>query len=210
MSLPLSLPDTMRPNRVPLPVLAAALSACVAEPELLNSERIMARFGSYGVDVLSDTDTLRRANLYSEEGDSRICRTYAVVAFTNARRNEVQDEHARIVAGESIGATFRAHGWQIFKETLYVGNVTMPSAEHPVASLMHVDGSDPLAMHVYRLLLRKGDTVVDYATIIEAHHPDYLDLVTLKQLFDADEAAPVSAGQRERWTADLLGSNGSA
>lgn len=198
----------MRPNRVPLPVLAAALSACVAEPELLNSERIMARFGSYGVDVLTDTDTLRRANLYSEEDGTRTCRTYAVVAFTNARSSDVKEEHARIVAGESIGATFRAHGWQIFKETLYVGNVMLPSGEHPVAVLMHVDGSQPLAMHVYRLLLRKQDTVIDYATIIEAHHPDYLDLESLQQLFDADSAEPVSTELRERWKSELLDASG--
>jgi hypothetical protein len=195
----------MRTNRVPLPVLAAALSACVAEPELLNSERIMARFGSYGVDVLTDTETLRRSNLYSEQDGTRICRTYAVVTFTNARSDAVRDEHARIVAGESIGATFRAHGWQIFKETLYVGNVSLPSAEHPVAALMHIDGNQPLAMHVYRLLLRKGDTVIDYATITEAHHPDYLDLPSLAQLFDADAASPVSAELREHWKAELLG-----
>lgn len=198
----------MRTSRVPLPVLAAALSACVAEPELLNSERITARFGSYGVDVLTDTDTLRRSNLYSEENGTRTCRTYAVVMFTSARSSEVQDEHARIVAGESIGATFRAHGWQIFKETLYVGNVTLPAGDHPVAALMHIDGARPLAMHVYRLLLRKRDTVVDYATIIEAHHPDYLDLASLERLFDADAAAPVSAGQRERWKKELLAGEG--
>lgn len=197
----------MRPNAVPLSVLAAALSACVAEPELLNSERIMARFGSYGVDVLTDTDKLRRSNLYSEEGGTRICRTYALVAFTNAKSNEVQDEHARIIAGESIGATFRAHGWQIFKETLYVGDVTLPSGEHPVAALMHIDGSQPLAMHVYRLLLRKHDTVIDYATIIEAHHPDYLDRVSLQRLFDTDAAAPVSTELRERWKTALLRGN---
>ncbi len=186
-------------------MLAAALSACVAEPELLNSERIMARFGSYGVDVLTDTETVRRSNLYSEEGGTRICRTYAVVRFTSARSGAVREEHARIVAGESIGATFRKHGWQIFKETLYIGRVQLPSNEHPVAILMHIDGSEPLAMHVYRLLLRKGDAVVDYATIIEAHHPDYLDVESLERLFDADAAVPVSAGQRSRWEAELLG-----
>ena len=39
--------------------------------ELLNSERIAAAFGSYGVEVLEQDDTVRVSNLYSGEGEER-------------------------------------------------------------------------------------------------------------------------------------------
>lgn len=100
----------MRRNRVPLSVLAAALSACVVEPELLNSERIESQFGSFGIELVAYQDGVRRANLYSIEGDRRVCRTYAVVRFDDVPDNIIADEHARIVAGASIGATFKANG----------------------------------------------------------------------------------------------------
>ena len=39
-------------NLVPTIVLAAALSACSLQSEVLNSERIENRFGNYGVEII--------------------------------------------------------------------------------------------------------------------------------------------------------------
>ena len=44
-----------------------------------------------------------------------------------------------------------------------------------------------LATHIYRLRLRKVDLIVDYATIIETHHPDYLTKTDLDRLYGTDE-----------------------
>ena len=46
--------------------------------ELLNSERIAQRFGSYGIEVLESDGRVRVSNLYSNEQGGRICRTFAV------------------------------------------------------------------------------------------------------------------------------------
>lgn len=173
----------MRPNRLSPVVLAAALSACAMEPELLNSERIEQRFGSYGIEVLSHEDGVRRSSLYSLENGSRVCRTYAVVQFMDAATPRVAAAHADVLAGESIGATFKSSGWEINKITLYVGSLTMQNPGHPIAMLMHLDESTELGMHAYQLVLSKGDQTIEYAMIAETHHPDYLKARELESLY---------------------------
>ena len=194
----------MRRSRVPLPVLAAALSACVVEPELLNSERIESQFGSFGIDVVSYEQGVRRANLYSMANGRPVCRTYAVVRFDNVPEESIGPEHAQIVAGASIGATFKANGWQIFKETRYLGEQTLTPAENTIATLMHVDPPTDVAMHVYRLLLKKESQIIESATIIELHHPEYLGLTRLRELFAVDELAAPGRELLDEWTALLI------
>lgn len=191
----------MRPNHVPLSVIAAALSACVAEPESLNSERIGSRFGSYGIDVVANEHGIRRSNLYSIHDGDRTCRTYAVVRFSDAPDLAIGTEHAKIIAGDSIGETFRAHGWEIYKETRYAGALSLPGEGHPIADLMRLESAVPLAMHVYRLLLQKNGRVIDYATIIEIHHPDYLDVDGLQDVLAIDDAPTADAEQLASWRA---------
>src|SRR5690606_34722880 len=53
----------------------------VPQRELLNSERIERRFGSYGIDVLQSDGRYRVSNLYSVHDGAKICRTFAVVAY---------------------------------------------------------------------------------------------------------------------------------
>lgn len=179
----------MRRTRVPVTILAIALSACVVEPELLNSERIKQRFGSYGLDVLRNSNGLRRANLHSIEKGRKVCRTYAIVRFDNVPANIIGAEHAQILAGSSIGATFKANGWSIYKETRYIGEIQMPATSHEILDLMALDERGSLAMHVYRLLLKKDEQIIDYATIIELHHPNYLSRDDVTRLYIVDEPA---------------------
>src|SRR5262245_52025727 len=61
--------------------LPALLQAQPAGRELLNSERIAAKFGSYGIEVLEQTDGTRVSNLYSGTGAEKICRTFAAVRY---------------------------------------------------------------------------------------------------------------------------------
>lgn len=187
----------MHGTTLPRSVIAAALDACAHESERLNSERIAERFGSYGIEVISSEPGLRRSNLYSSENDVRTCRTYAVVRFVDEPDAKIDDEHAQILAGKSIGAIFKASGWTILKETLHVGTARLDDTAHPVATMMHLGRKADVAMHVYRLLLEKQQQAIDYATLIELHHPDYLTRGDLLNLYPVDARTSLPPQQVE-------------
>jgi len=170
-------------NPVPSIVLAAALSACSLQPEVLNSERIKDRFGSYGIEIIEQNDETRRSSLYSTSNGKRTCRTYAVVKFTGGDAFVISDVHRKVVDGASIGSTFKSDGWGIRKETVYVGEVALPAVHHPIGELMHLDSSTNLAVHAYHLHIEKGPTSLHYATIVETHHPEYLNKDELFELY---------------------------
>ena len=173
----------MHSSRVSPVVIAAALSACALEPESLNSERIKERFGSYGIEVLSHESGIRRSSLYSIDADSKICRTYAVVRFVDESTPRVAAAHADILAGRSIGATFKSTGWHIGKVTLHVGSISLDDSEHEIGDLMQINGAAELGVHAYQLVLEKNSQTIDYATIVETHHPDYMSLPELEKLY---------------------------
>ena len=179
----LSLVVFMHPNRVTPVVIAAALSACALEPELLNSERIEQRFGSYGIEVISHEAGVRRSNLYSLDGADPICRTYAVVRFVDESTPRVAEAHAGVLAGQSIGSMFKASGWTIAKVTLHVGSLTLSDPDHDIGRLMHLQQAAELGVHAYQLVLEKDGRTIDYATIVETHHPAYLSTTELKELY---------------------------
>ncbi len=176
----------MAVSKFPPTVLAAVLSACATEPVLLNSERIERRFGSYGIEVLASEAGLRRSSLYSMHDGVRTCRSYAVVQFADLLDDRYGDEHAEVLAGNSIGAIFRSHGWDLHKQTLHIGTLELPPGTSSISALMHIDGSQQLALHVYQLLLVRDSQVFEYATIMETHHPDYLSTSDLHELYEYD------------------------
>ena len=173
-------------TKLPPTVLAAVISACAAEPVLLNSERIEKRFGSYSVDVLAGEAGLRRSSLFSMDDGERVCRTYAVVQFADPLGEHCGDAHAKVLAGNSIGAIFRSHGWNVHKQTLHIGSLELPPGNHVIPRLMRIDAPCKLALHVYQLLLAKDSQVLEYATILETHHPDYLSESDLYDLYEYD------------------------
>lgn len=197
----------MHRHRVSVTVLAAALSSCVVEPELLNSERIQSEFGSYGIEIIAYVDGIRRANLYSVHNNVRTCRTYAVVRFDNVPEDIIGTEHAQIVAGDSIGATFKASGWRIYKETRHISELESLRDDYSIRPKMQVKRNQKLAMHVYRLLLRKQEQMIEYATIVEVHHPEYMTEQRLHELFAVDKIAESTASERLEWT-ELVGGDG--
>lgn len=164
--------------------MRAASDTPAVVPELLNSERIKASFGSYGIEIIGEADGLRRANLFSEDGGERTCRTYAVV-----RSNEVTEAiaapHAAIVGGRSIGATFREHGWTVAKRTIATDSAGLDAIDPDVARLMRLDANGSVAVHVYELVISRDAQTIGYATITELHHPAYLDAPALGRLFPA-------------------------
>jgi len=173
---------------VQLSLAVTALAAIGADPalaqraerELLNSERIAEEFGSYGVEVLEQSDGLRISNLYSAEADLRTCRTFAIVRYPSNVDPVVANEHAAILAGGSIGATFAEHGWEVRKTHLFFGE---QEASARLAELMRIARGTRLARHIYVLDVAKGDQVIEYAALIEIHHPDYLTLADLVRIY---------------------------
>jgi len=168
-------------------------AAGAAEPrELLNSERIARRFGSYGVDVIAADATVRVSSLYSGEDGQRVCRTFAVVRYPRAVDPRVASEHARILGGESLGATFAAEGWSVHKTHRYYGELP---ATPRVAELMRIEPGTALALDIYVLDVSNGGDAIEYAAIAELHHPDYLKLVDLATLY-GEPATATPAGDR--------------
>ena len=173
-------------NKFPPTVLAAAISACATEPVLLNSDRIRQRFGSYGIDLLASEAGLRRSSLFSIEDGRHVCRTYAVVWFSDLLDSQYGAEHAEVLAGNSIGAVFRASDWDVHKQTLHIGTLALPAGNRTVGELMYVSKPCDLALHIYQLLLVRERQIFDYATILETHHPDYMTEADLYELYEYD------------------------
>ena len=182
----------MRTTQISPIVIAAALSACAQEPETLNSERIAQRFGSYGIEILSYEAGVRRSNLYSVHDDTRVCRTYAVVRFSDTSAASVAEAHADVVAGQSIGATFKSNGWQINKVTIHIGGLTLSDTSHTIGKLMRLEQPTELAVHAYQFVLQKDQNEINYATIVETHHPDYLSVEDLQGLYGESLEADLS------------------
>lgn len=158
--------------------------ATTAPRELLNSERIALRFGSYGIEVLEAAGRLRVSNLYSRDGvdGAPICRTFAVVLFPPVADPRIAREHREILAGGSLGAVLDAAGWQLEKRQLHLGEIPMPQPGDRLARLMGVSGSGRLAIRIYAMVARRGNATIDYATLAEVYHPSYLVLEDLQAL----------------------------
>lgn len=158
------------------------LVACTAATPL-NSERIAATFGSYGVRVLDATAERRISSLESVEDGRPVTRTLAIVTFEPGVAAAIADLHARIVDGSSIGVTFRDAGWAIDKPLIGIDEVSIPQSSPVMATLMNVSLPITAGLHAYRFNIRKGDVSVRYATIVEIHHPDYLSVADLERIY---------------------------
>ena len=195
----------MRQTHFPPSVLAAVLSACATESVVLNSERIEQRFGSYGVDVLASEAGLRRSSLFSYDGGHTTCRTYAVVQFAEEADSGWNDAHSRVLAGNSIGETFKESGWDIRKNTLHIGTIRPPEGRTEVGELMRLGGAHDLALHIYQLVLVRGGNELEYATILEAHHPEYLTEDDLRGIFSHEPVEPISRSDLKRLSTLVFG-----
>jgi hypothetical protein len=149
----------------------AAATAQSSARQLLNSERIAARFGNYGIEVLESDPRERLSNLYSEANGQKTCRTFAVVRYPAAIDPALAAEHDEIVRGGSIGAVFASHGWQVLKTNLRYFEIEAPGR---VAGLMRVPTGTRLAAHAYELDVARDNRTFPYALLVEIHHPDFL------------------------------------
>ncbi|HNP35623.1 MAG TPA: hypothetical protein PKK10_07210 [Woeseiaceae bacterium] len=177
-------------------VLSLLLSACADNPAPLNSERIAMRYGSYGVEVLSMRDGVRRSSLYSLDNGERVTRTYAVVKFNVPPDSSIyaliENQHARILRGASIGSTFQDTGWVVAKRSSYIGTLKVPLGSGRLQQLMQLSGTLHVAMHIYSFQIRKDSQIIDYATIIELQHPDFVDQDMLSTWYAVDPSIALS------------------
>ena len=176
---------------------AGGAAAVQSSPrQLLNSERIAARFGNYGIEVLASDPRERVSNLYSETNGERTCRTFAVVRYPAAIDPALAAEHDEIVRGGSIGAVLAAHGWQVLKTNLSYIEIDAPER---VAGLMRIATGTRLAAHAYELDVAKAGRTFQYALLVEIHHPDYLQRDDLRAIY-----GPADAATHEAAVEDLL------
>ncbi|HET6631066.1 MAG TPA: hypothetical protein VFG91_14945 [Woeseiaceae bacterium] len=152
--------------------------------EILSSERIHKKFGSYGVDVL-ESDTGRRvSSLYSLTDGAKICRTYAKVRFAPAIDPAFAAEHVRVLAGESIGTVFRSAGWKIVKRHRHIGETALADLDKDdISELMRIEGTDRVATDTYVFEIAKNGRRFEYAEITELHHPAYLTAAELASIY---------------------------
>ena len=154
-------------------ILAILVNSSWAEvTPTLNSDAIKATFGSYGVDVINQSESTRVANLYSLSDDAKICRTLAVTEFVLPTDPALTEAHRLIRAGGSIGATLRSAGFTINKKLLIK---TETVAGDEFVSLTHgsVLLGAPLYTKVYALFAQQDGLQIPYAVIAEAYHPEH-------------------------------------
>jgi hypothetical protein len=170
-------------------LLIYVVAGCATAHDPLNSERISRKFGSYGIEVIENNNNIRVSNLYSTETAGRICRTFAVVGMTDLVDPAFAAEHDRIMHGASIGAVFRAAGWAVDKRHLYIGEIAVGRQATRLLRLMRIEAPVTLAVHVYLLGIWKNELAFDYAMIAEVHHPDYLTVAELREVFGSEFSA---------------------
>jgi hypothetical protein len=152
---------------------ALALATACAGPGL-NSERIEQRYGSYGVELIEQSRDVRH-------GERQVCRTVAMVWFEHPVDPGLADADRLIRGGASIGATFQRLGWHVDKANVDIGEFRLAS---PVmGARMDIAVPAVLAMHIYRFRAARDGRRLNYATIVELHHPDYLDRSDVERLY---------------------------
>jgi hypothetical protein len=118
-----------------------------------------------------------------------------VVQFADADIAEIEEAHRDVLAGQSIGTTFKESSWNIRKDTLHIGKLPMTGLQHEIGQLMRIDHGIDLAVHIYRMTLEKSDLSIQYATIFEIHHPDYMTEAALIELYAVDIGPQISPSE---------------
>tara|TARA_B110000438_G_scaffold82915_1_gene82611 strand:- start:2872 stop:3495 length:624 start_codon:yes stop_codon:yes gene_type:complete len=162
---------------------------------------IEKKFGSYGLDVIENNNENRISFLFSN-GDHYIAlnkinavkkstgykkkyHTLALVSFIDSAK--ISEVHKKIIEGGSVGATFKDYGWSITKDSLLV--LELSRDIHPVIQKwLKSKTYENLAVHVYTLTVKNKTQTIRYAEIIEIHHPDYLSLTKLKDIYDINSS----------------------
>ncbi len=154
---------------------------------LLNSERIEQKFGSYGIDIVQSDNQSRVSFLYSLDPDNKNKKNYhtlAIVKFKETRK--VSIIHEKILNGDSIGKSFKKEGWEIDKTNHQMMVISNPD-KLLFKSWLPKISDEKLALHYYELNVKTENYYYLYAKILEIHHPEYLGLNDLTEVYNLDE-----------------------
>ena len=159
---------------------------------VLNSEKIIEKFGNYDIDVLQSDQRIRVSSLYSTHQGKKLTRTFSVVHCPAVVNTLFATEHQEIVNGQSIGAVFKHHGWHIEKRSVFFGEIEASPDFEPVYALMGNISPTPLATHIYIMIVKKQGAKFRYGTLAEVHHPKYLNISDLKTAYQQDRNKKMS------------------
>jgi hypothetical protein len=106
-----------------------------------------------------------------------------MVRFMEPLDPSIAAEHARVVAGESIGSVFRSAGWTIAKRHSWFGETALTGSDADILRLMRIELPQALATHRYAFRVEKNGRSFDYGVITEMHHPAYMTLSELRSIF---------------------------
>ncbi len=159
---------------------------------LLNSERIERIFGSYGIEVL-ESDPIRVSNLYSLERGQPVCRTLAIIRFSESIPDALSGPYRTILQGSSLGATLKEAGWTVEKKHEYFGEIAMGDRFRELAHLSANPNGTRYALHIYALWAVKADERYPFSIIAEIHHPQYLKLADLTAIYATELAGNLKA-----------------
>ena len=186
----------------PEPAVLSQSAESTAPAQLLNSERIRRDFGSYGIEIIEQDANRRVSNLYSFEHDHKVTRTLAVVFYPESLAPGILVEHQEILSGGSIGEVFKSQDWKIEKTNRYFGEVPPSDDFEGVYTAMGGIKASKLAIHIYRLSVTKNQQQWAYATIAEVHHPEYLNLSYLRDVYHLQNEELMMTDEESRKTLD--------
>ena len=140
----------------------------------MNSEQILARFGSYAVRVLHQDEHYRLANLCSHHDGVDVCRTLAVTHFVTPTPTPLSEVDTLIRRGHSIGSSLKDAGLALSRNVLAEGRTLCGDGFSRVAGDPALAGSE-LVVRLYELCAGPEESSLDvYASIAEAHHPQHV------------------------------------
>lgn len=140
----------------------------------MNSEHILARFGSYAVRVLHQDNSYRVASLCSIHDGADVCRTLAVTHFASPVPAALREADALIRQGQSIGSTLKNAGLALSRTMLAEGNTSCGAGFARLAGEA-VAAGDEVVVRLYELCAGTDASIQSvYATIAEAHHPQHV------------------------------------
>ena len=163
----------------------------------MNSEHILARFGSYAVRVLHQDDSYRVASLCSIHDGADVCRTLAVTHFASPAPEALKEADALIRQGQSIGSTLKNAGLALSRTMLAEG-ITSCGAGFVRLAGEAVAAGDEVVVRLYELCAgTEASNQSVYATIAEAHHPQHVP--------SESKLAPLHSMPDNAWSSDARG-----
>ena len=163
----------------------------------MNSEHILARFGSYAVRVLHQDDSYRVASLCSIHDGADVCRTLAVTHFASPAPEALKEADALIRQGHSIGSTLKDAGLALSRTMLAEGTASCGAGFARLAGEAVATG-DEIVVRLYELCAGPDASIHPvYATIAEAHHPQHVTSV--------NSLSPLHSIPDDAWSSDARG-----